>query len=147
MTGKERIIRAIKLQQSDLVPFEAYLSPNHAVRLMGRKAHEVYTVPGLLPEAMIRANKFYCADGVSARPDLCRRDEFNIIERAGKIYLEDRELRRVTHHLTDDDLAEVPEWDLPYTLVDYRKVPKIRTGDDLEKLQVTPRDELLKKRR
>ena len=146
MTGKERIIHAIEHKQADLVPFEAYLSPGHALHLMGRKTHELYITPGLLPEAMINANRFYHADGVSTRADMYRGDEFNIIERNGNAYLEDRESGEITHHLTEDDLAEVPEQNLSYTLIDYRKVPKIKNEEDLERLTVTPKEELLRLR-
>ena len=81
MTGKERVYCAIKHQESDVVPFEAYLSPGHAIHFLGKKTHEIYTTPGLLPEAMIKSNRFYHADAVIARPDLYRGDEYDFVEK------------------------------------------------------------------
>lgn len=146
MTGKERIRCAIEHKESDIVPFEAYISPGYAIHLLGRKTHEIYTTPGLLPEAMIHANRLYQADGIYARPDLYRGDGFNFIARDNRICLEDKATGKVSHHLTEDDLAEVPEEDLPYTLIDYRKIPKIRNREDLARLTITPKEQLLQLR-
>lgn len=143
MTGKQRILRAVAHEEADVVPFEAYLSPGHVVHRMGRKTHEIYTTPGLLPEAMIRANRFYHADAVYARGDLYRGDTHELLECDGTVCLRDPDSGDVTHHLTEDDVAEAPEADLPFTLVDYRKVPKVRDESDLDKLVVTPKEELL----
>ena len=69
MTGKERVRNAIAHIESDVVPFDPYVSPGHAVRLSGHMVHEMYTTPGLLIEAMVNATRRYSADICYCRPD------------------------------------------------------------------------------
>ena len=62
MTGKQRIALAVAHKPSDVVPYDPYVSPGHALHLMGHQNHEMFTVPGLLTTAMINATRTYHSD-------------------------------------------------------------------------------------
>lgn len=143
MTGKERIKAAIEHRVSDVVPYDAYASPGHVMHLLGRQTHEIYTVKGILPKAMINANKLYHSDAIYARGDLYIGDEWEFIS-ADRLFLKDKYSGKVTHALTFDDFAVVSTVDLDYTLMDYRRIPKIKNREDLTKLKITPKEKLLK---
>lgn len=51
MTGLERIRAAVAHAPADVVPWHPYVSPGHAMHLLGYETHQMYTIPGILKAA------------------------------------------------------------------------------------------------
>ncbi|MFA6294413.1 MAG: hypothetical protein WC637_21665, partial [Victivallales bacterium] len=65
----KRVLGALALEQSDLIPFHAYESPEHVMAQAGRMVHEMYLDPELFIEAMIHCSHLYHNDIVAMRND------------------------------------------------------------------------------
>src|SRR3989339_1709997 len=76
-----RVLDALALKQSDLIPFHAYESPEHAMVQAGRRVHEMYLDPESFIEAMIHCARLYGNDIVSMR-----NDPFLLVESLTKKY-------------------------------------------------------------
>ncbi len=57
MNSRERALTSIELRIPNKIPLHTYESPEHAIRQFGRKVHEMYLEPELLPKAMIATRK------------------------------------------------------------------------------------------
>jgi uroporphyrinogen decarboxylase len=65
----KRVLDALALKQSDLIPFHAYESPEHVMAQAGRMVHEMYLEPESFIEAMIHCSHLYHNDIVAMRND------------------------------------------------------------------------------
>jgi hypothetical protein len=102
MTGLERIRAAVAHRPADVVPWHPYVSPGHALHLLGHETHEMVTVPGLLPRAMIHACKHYGSDMVYARGDLSMAGRYDIETRPDGVVFHDRGTGRPVYRVERD---------------------------------------------
>ena len=138
MTGLERIRAAVAHRESDVVPWHPYVSPGHALHLLGHETHEMFTVPGLRPKAMIHACEHYDSDMIYVRPDEYLGDRYEIEERDEEVLFHDRltgdpvyRVMRDNHNLIPMNSGESDE-------------QQIGNIDDVEeKMPVRPAAELL----
>ena len=111
MTGLERIRAAVAHREPDVVPWHPYVSPGHALHLLGHETHEMFTVPGLLPKAMIHACEHYGCDMVYVRPDECLGDRYEIEERSEDVLFRDRASGDPVHRVQRDGHNLIPLYD------------------------------------
>ncbi len=102
MTGIERIQCAIAHRESDVIPYDPYVSPGHALHLLGYETHEMFTVPGLLPEAMIYTTKFYDSDICYCRGDQFLGGEYDTEETESEVFFVSKETKKPVYKVKRD---------------------------------------------
>ncbi len=103
MNMRERALTAIGLGGPDKVPFHAYESPEHAIRQFGRRVHEMYLEPELLPEAMIATGKKYHNDLIMMRAVTCLPGDLEAdLRQEGGILLRERKTGDIVGHVEYD---------------------------------------------
>ncbi len=108
MTGLERTRAAVAHESSDVVPYHPYVSMGHALHLMGRETHEMFTVPGLLPEAMINACRHYDSDIIYTRMDMYLGETYDMqLQEDGAVF-HDRETGDPVYRVQRDNLNLFP---------------------------------------
>lgn len=69
MTGKERVLKALRFQEVDRVPWVPFTGV-HVAKLIGKDAEQLLKDSDVLVEAVSTAAERYCADGVCSAFDL-----------------------------------------------------------------------------
>ena len=136
MSSLERVNCAFELGTPDKIPFHAYESVEHAIRQFGRKVHEMYREPEMVPEAMIHAARQYSNDIIYMRfaNNSCLNDEREIIEDDDGICIRERKSGEVIGHVLHDTKDFIPATP---------KKPLVVTADDIEKIPIVSCQELL----
>lgn len=148
MTGKERIQYAIAHKESDIVPFDPYVSMGHALHLLGRQTHEMYTVPGLLPEAMINATRFYKSDICYCRYDCYMGEEYNIQENKTELFFLSKKTGEPLYKVLKDDHALLPVKPAdPLVIKDIKEVDKKMPITSAKEIAASKKGEDIKKYR
>jgi len=63
MNSKERILAAMELRETDIIPIFPVITFMHASRLINKKVSEIVVNPDLCYEALYNAWEYYCFDG------------------------------------------------------------------------------------
>gem|GEM_PF-662815 len=124
LTPRERVYRALALQVPDKTPFHAYESPEHALRQLGRRVHELYFEPQLLPHAMIECAKLYANDVIMMRAPLSGPvgSEARTAPNGG-VWFRDRRSGDVVARVEPDQKTVLPVQPAP---------PPVRTAADID---------------
>ena len=69
MNGKERVLKALRFEKTDRVPWVPFTGV-HVAKLVGSDAPTLLTCPEVLVDAVTAASERYCADGVCSAFDL-----------------------------------------------------------------------------
>ena len=136
MSSLERTIEALELRTPDKVPFHAYESPEHAIRQMGHKVHEMYLEPELVPQAMINSAKLYQNDIIYMRPGNYVKDKYNLEMRDGSLIWKDKKTGEIAGHVLYDRKDFIPL---------EKSEPLIKSAEDIDKIEIIPYKEILEK--
>jgi len=125
----KRVLTALDLKIPDKIPFHAYESPEHAIKQLGYKVHQMYLEPDLLPRAMIHTAKKYHNDIIYMRTGTSLSETHKIIEKDDAlVWLEKKTgevLGRVLYN-TRTFISAKP------------KLPLVESVRDIEKIKITP---------
>ena len=137
MTGLERVRAAVAHRESDVVPFHPYVSLGYALHLMGYETHEMFTVPGLLPKAMIHACKYHNSDLIYCRHDAYQGDHYDMEEHPDGVIFKDKETGEPAYRVRRDlhNLVPLKRDENPLQINDISEVA--------EKMPVTPAEDLV----
>lgn len=137
MTGKERIKKAVCHENTDIIPYDPYVSPGHAIHLLGYQTHQMYTIPNLLPEAMIHATEFYKSDICYCRLDFYLGDQYEIKENKEETFFICKQTHSPVYKILNDSHNLIP-----------LNSPKLEVINDVSevkaKMPVIPSSEILK---
>jgi len=134
MSSKTRVLDALALKVPDIIPFHAYESPENAIRLLGRKVHELYLEPDLIPQAMINSAKLYKNDIIYMRYGLFVQKKVKLEMVDDKLVWKDRKTGEITGHVLNDRKDFIPA---------RQSEPLIKSSADLDKIQIVPYKEVL----
>lgn len=136
MSSLERTIEALELRVPDKVPFHAYESPEHAIRQMGRKVHEMYLEPELVPLAMINSAKLYQNDIIYLRPGNYVNEKYSLVMRDDSLIWKDKKTGEITGHVLYDRKDFIPV---------KKSEPLMKTARDVDKIEIVPCREILER--
>lgn len=121
----ERVLKALALEAPDKTPFHAYESPENAVRQFGRKVHEIYLEPMLLPHAMVHTARLYCNDIVYMRPAETLEENEEALPSEEGVLIRDRRTHEPISRVLSDNKTLLPIRPVP--------PPNVREIKDIEK--------------
>lgn len=134
MNSLERVLKAFDLETPDMVPFHAYESPEHAIRQLGRKVHEMYLEPDIVPEAMIHAAKKYSNDIIYMRYGQYLSEDQEVVRDEEGLVIRDKKTKEAVAHVFDDTKEIIPL---------QSSEPTIKSVEDVDKIPVVPHSEIL----
>lgn len=137
MTGLERIRAAVAHESSDMVPWHPYVSPGHALHLMGKTTDAMYTEPGSLPKAMIHACRHYNSDMVYCRNDFYMGYNHDMEWRGDTATFHDKQTGDAVYHIHRDSHNLIP---LVERKSEQAYIKDI--GEVDEKMPITPAEEM-----
>lgn len=136
MSSLERVKKAFKLETPDMVPFHAYESPEHALRQLGRKAHEMYLEPDIVPEAMIQAAKKYSNDIIYMRFGVYLPENQEAVSCEEGLIVRDKKTKETLGHVLNDTKDLIPA---------RPKEPLVKDINDIEKIPIVSRAEIMQR--
>ncbi len=139
MKSKQRVLKALNLEAVDKAPFHAYESPEHAIRLLGRKAHEMYLEPEIVAEAMINAAKKYSNDIIYMRHGVYLPENHEAVKCEDGLCIRERKSGETVGHVLSDTKDFIPvKTGRPQveSVKDIEKIPIVASREILETPQV-----------
>lgn len=134
--GLDRVLTALALGRPDKAPFHAYESPENAIRQFGRKVHEIYLDPLLLPQAMLHTARLYQNDIIYMRPAETLAENEEAVAVSDGVMIRDKRTHAAIGRVLADTKTILPVHPLA--------PPDVRENKDIEKaMPVTGWRELL----
>ena len=134
MNSIERVLTAFDLKVPDKIPFHAYESPEHAIRQLGRKVHEMYLDTELVPAAMIAAAKAYSNDIIYLRHSAFLPTDREAVSDNEGLLIKSRKNGEILGRVFADTKEFIPNTP---------PVPPVKTVGEIDKLQIISSKELL----
>lgn len=136
MSSRTRVLDALALKVPDIIPFHAYESPENAIRLLGRKVHEMYLEPDLIPQAMINSARLYRNDIIYMRVGQFVPENIKLEMIDDMLVWKDRKTGEISGHVLNDRKDFIPA---------APPEPLVKSAGDVDKIPVVPYKELLQR--
>ncbi len=134
LTSLDRVFASLRLEVPDMIPFHAYESPEHAIRLLGHRVHEIYLEPELVPQAMVNAAKKYKNDIIYLRYGPYVNEKHEAIANGEGILIKNRQTGAIVGQVYTDTKELIPVA-LPE--------PPVKSFSDIDNIPVMPWREIL----